>query len=223
MPVLAAHVHTAEWLEFPRFVTTDPSPFGSRIPLRRGVVEARIEARELGEIEVLVAHFKSKHPVPFRDPQGAIVSNGASGNGTANGTEPAPGRSRAEGELRSLVWRSAEALFVRGLVDERHARGARVVVAGDLNDVADSVPLRALQGNDLASCVDLVPAERRFSIVARGKRQAIDHILVSQELRARLVAANFVNQGLHEHPPFDSGEAEPTVDSDHAPLVARFE
>ena len=80
----------------------------------------------------------------------------------------ASGRARAEGDLRSLAWRAAEALFVRDLVDAAHAREARVVVAGDLNDVAESVPVRAVRGEDLVACGQAVPRERRFSILHHG-------------------------------------------------------
>ena len=49
---------------------------------------------------------------------------------------PVTSRAFAEGRLRSLVWRAAEALFVRGLVDDLLAadREGHIVVAGDLND-----------------------------------------------------------------------------------------
>ncbi|HEY6459107.1 MAG TPA: endonuclease/exonuclease/phosphatase family protein, partial [Polyangiaceae bacterium] len=59
LPLLHAHVHTTEALPFPVFRVGDPPPFGARIPLRRGVVHARVDAPGLGLLDVLVAHFKS--------------------------------------------------------------------------------------------------------------------------------------------------------------------
>ncbi len=129
-----------------------------------------------------------------------------------------------------MVWRSAEALFVRSLVDDALAAepGAKVVVAGDLNDVAGSATLAVVLGRPdspgaLASCADVVPAAERFSIFHRGERSALDHLLVTAPLRARLSDARFVNEALREHAPLGpDGSAAPTVDSDHAPFVARF-
>jgi predicted extracellular nuclease len=221
LPVLATHVHTAEWLEFPRFFATDPNPFGGRIPLRRGVVEVRLDAGFLGPIEVLVGHFKSKHSVPLRHEASALPAPAIAPAPAAD--VPVEGRARAEGELRSLVWRSAEALFVRGLVDAHLARGARVVVAGDFNDTADSVPVRAIRGTDLVSCGEKVPAAARFSVLHNGRPEAIDHILVSAPLAEHLTRARFLNESLREHAPFDAPDAAPAIDSDHAPLVAHFE
>jgi endonuclease/exonuclease/phosphatase family metal-dependent hydrolase len=215
--VVRSAVRTSDALPFPRFVVGDPAPFGARLPLRRGVVHARVDAGALGEIDLFVAHFKSRRAVPLRDAEGNALW----------GVTPL---ARAESEVRSMVWRSAEALFVRTLVDDAIAAepDAKVVVAGDLNDVAGSATLSVVQGRAdapgaLASCADVVPPAERFSLVHRGDRMALDHLLVTAALRARLSSASFVNGALREHPsvPGD-GNAAPTVDSDHAPFVARF-
>jgi endonuclease/exonuclease/phosphatase family metal-dependent hydrolase len=210
-----SRVHTAEALEFPVYRTGDPPPFGRRIPLRRGVVHARVEAQGVGPVDVLVAHFKSPLPVRLRDASGSEV-------------EPRSSRESAEGTLRSFVWRAAEALHVRGIVDDLLAAlpGAFVAVVGDLNDVPGSGVVRALQGEGdgaLLECAARMPPERRFSAIHAGARIQIDHVLASQPLYARLTAARFVNATLREHVVPTSGEEPPTVDSDHAPLVVRFE
>ena len=224
-PILASRVHTADALPFPVFYEGDPQPFGGRIPLRRGVVVARIDGGALGPIDVLVAHFKSRRWVPRKKADGTSV-------------EPSTPRERAEAELRSLVWRAAEALCVRNLVDEANAShpDAKVAVMGDLNDTIDSVPVRTVAGADLASCADIVLPEHRFSVMHGGARSQIDHILVTRPLRARLVAATFVNEALRDHALGPAARASngdtsavsalappPTEDSDHAPFVARFE
>ena len=141
--VVAASVRTAEALPFPVFCAGDPQPFGTRIPLRRGIVHARVEAPGLGEVDVFVAHFKSPLPLALRDASGAEV-------------EPSSPREHAEGVLRSLVWRAAESLYVRGLVDEVLARepAAHVAVVGDLNDVPDSPTVRALRSEGAGELFD---------------------------------------------------------------------
>jgi endonuclease/exonuclease/phosphatase family metal-dependent hydrolase len=215
VPVTTSRVHTAEALDFPVYQADDPPPFGRRIPLRRGVVHARVEAAGLGPVDVLVAHFKSPLPVALRDASGREV-------------EPRAAREAAEGMLRSLVWRAAEALHVRAIVDALLAEraGALVAVVGDLNDVPGSVVVRALQGDregSLLDCTTRVPAERRYSAIHAGARIQIDHVLASQPLYAQLTAARFVNEALREHVVRPDGEELPTIDSDHAPVVVRFE
>jgi endonuclease/exonuclease/phosphatase family metal-dependent hydrolase len=222
VPVVEARVHTAESLPFPVFQEGDPAPFGTRIPLRRGVVHARVEAPGLGLVDVLVVHFKSSRSVPARDASGREL--------------PATNaRMRSEATLRSLVWRAAEALYVRGLVDDVLAPDpdARVAVVGDLNDVPGSPAVRAVRGDgpgSLFDCAAGVDAEARFSAMHEGRRTQIDHVLASANLYARLQAARFLNAELREHapvrpPPGGASEGDvgpPTVDSDHAPLVIRF-
>jgi endonuclease/exonuclease/phosphatase family metal-dependent hydrolase len=214
-PVVLSQVHTAEALDFPVYRTGDPRPFGQRIPLRRGVVHARVEAAGLGPVDVLVAHFKSSRAVPLRDASGRDV-------------EPGSPREVAEGALRSLVWRAAEALHVRGIVDALLAArpGSLVAAMGDLNDVPASVVVRTVRGDGdgaLLDCAARIPPEHRFSSIHASARTQIDHVLASQSLYARMTAARFVNETLREHTVPPDGDEPPTVDSDHAPLVVRFE
>jgi endonuclease/exonuclease/phosphatase family metal-dependent hydrolase len=222
IPVVAARVHTAESLPFPVFRDGDPAPFGARIPLRRGVVHARVDAPGLGPVDVLVAHFKSSRPVPARDASGReLLSMSA--------------HMRSEAVVRSLVWRAAEALYVRRLVDDVLASNpdARVAVVGDLNDVPGSPAVRAVRGEgegELLDCAAGVDAAARFSAMHDGRRTQIDHVLASAALFAHLQGARFLNAELREHAPVRppaGGASEgdvgpPTVDSDHAPLVIRF-
>jgi endonuclease/exonuclease/phosphatase family metal-dependent hydrolase len=215
VPVAHARVHTAETLAFPVFREGDPPPFGGRIPLRRGVVHARVDAPGLGLVDVLVAHFKSSRPVPPRDAVG-------------NELAVTSARGRAEGALRSVAWRAAEALFVRGLVDDvmAGAPDARVAVVGDLNDVPDSLVLRIVRGDgpdELLDCTSGAPSASRYSTLHDGRPSQIDHVLASSALRARLLDARFLTGSLHARWVVASAAPDmPTVDSDHAPLVVRF-
>ncbi|WP_394837004.1 endonuclease/exonuclease/phosphatase family protein [Pendulispora rubella] len=213
LPVRSYHVHATEQLDFPRFHEMDPSPFGARIPLRRGIVHAEIDAGALGVVHALVLHFKSARPVPFRRADGVAV-------------EPVTARAEAEGELRTLVWRASEALFVRGLVDDLLTKkpGHHLLVTGDFNDVPGSTALRIVSGaepNALLSAADALEGER-FSVLHRGARAEIDHMLLSSTLRARVTRARYFNEGLRDHSVLPVHEF-PTPDSDHAPLVVRFE
>ena len=221
LPLIEARVHTAESLPFPVFVAGDAAPFGARIPLRRGIVHARVEA-PVGPVDVLVAHFKSSRPVGVRDASNREVL-------------PRTAHEAAEASLRSLVWRAAEALHVRGLVDEiLTARpGARVAVVGDFNDVPDSTVLRCLRAEGgagegpransgrasaLADCTTGIDPARRFSCLHGDSRVQIDHVLASESLRALLVEARFFNDALRVHGAGDTF----SLDSDHAPLLVRF-
>jgi endonuclease/exonuclease/phosphatase family metal-dependent hydrolase len=223
VPVVEARVHTADALAFPVFVEGDAAPFGSRVPLRRGVVHARVDGGAIGAVDVFVAHFKSRRPVPLRTAAGAVVT-------------PVTCRDFAEGEMRALVWRASEALHVRGLVDAAvEARAdARIAVVGDMNDAIGSAPLDTLLGARVAGksgatrgaalhpCAERVPRARRFSVLHEDEPTQIDHVLVTGNLYARLAEVRFFNEELRQHPPVEPPSDLPTIDSDHAPLVARF-
>ncbi len=210
--VLTSRVHTADALPFPTFVEGDPQPFGIRIPLRRGIVHARVDGGSIGTVDLFVGHFKSNRALPMKDTRGESIT-------------PRSGRDYAEGHLRSATWRAAEALFVRGLVDAVLAEdpSRHVVVAGDLNDHPTSQVVRVVCGggeHSLASCADAVPEAARFSILHDGRKQQIDHILVSRPLRERLQSARFCNEELRDHGEFDRDV--PLPDSDHAAFVVSF-
>ena len=51
LPFKSSGVLTSPSLEFPRFVEGDPSPFGARLPLRRGIVHAEIDAGDFGSVD----------------------------------------------------------------------------------------------------------------------------------------------------------------------------
>ncbi|HRG95890.1 MAG TPA: endonuclease/exonuclease/phosphatase family protein [Polyangiaceae bacterium] len=209
VPLLERDVLRAEALPFPVFRRGDAAPFAGRLPLRRAVV--RVALRALGlPIHVFCTHWKSKLPKAEEDEAGAELAW-------------TTGRERAEADLRSLVSRSAEALFVRAAVERSAAAGAEVVLMGDLNDTLDSVPVRIVLGSGvepaLHAAASRAPASARVSTLHRGEPEQIDHILHTQRLQARLTSVAFFNEGLRDHP---FGEAEPTIDSDHALVCARY-
>lgn len=214
VPLLHSTVHTAESLPFPTFRQGAPAPFGRSIPLRRGFVHVALDGGPaLGPVDIFVAHFKSRLGVPLVDGEGRPIP-------------PSTPWERAEGRARALVWRSAEALFLRRLVDEvlTQRPGGAVAVLGDFNDSLESTPLRLLVGDGpgrLTPAAHRVPAASRFSVLHGTGPQCIDHVLLTASLVARLQDARYLNAALRDHGPFRPG-APPTVDSDHAAHVARF-
>jgi endonuclease/exonuclease/phosphatase family metal-dependent hydrolase len=217
LPILWSQVQSPQVLPFPRFVEGDVDPFHGRIPLRRGIVHVRIDAPDLGEVDVMTAHFKSNLGVWFKTTSGEEL------------VDPSH-RGRAEAAVRSLVQRSAEALFVRGLVDDvlRESPDHAIAVLGDFNDGPDSVPVRIVRGGFgepssgvLRNVLDRVAPEKRYSTLHGGAPSLIDHILVSERLQRSLTDVAILNESLRDHGPHvDDGPL--TEDSDHALVVASF-
>jgi endonuclease/exonuclease/phosphatase family metal-dependent hydrolase len=120
---------------------------------------------------------------------------------------------------------------VRRAVDERLARDPNelLAVCGDFNDVSGSLPLRIAMGvahgaeggaraDELVSAAELVPLGERVSVMHDGQHAAIDHVLLSLALRARLDHCFYERTGLVDV----SAEGVGTFASDHAPFVVRF-
>ena len=216
LPILWSQVHTHKTLPFPRFIEGDPEPFGDRIPLRRGIVHVRVDTPDLGEVDVMTMHFKSNLPVPMRTPDGRDI------------IDVTP-RGLAESALRSLVQRAAEAVYVRGLVDDvfRALPDHAICVLGDLNDHFDSLPVRIVRGlgepskEMLGSVSELLAPDRRYSCLHGNNKTLIDHVLVSERLFRAARDYEIYNEALRYHGPH-SDQIPPTGDSDHALCVAEF-
>jgi endonuclease/exonuclease/phosphatase family metal-dependent hydrolase len=221
LPIQWSQVHESKSLPFPAFADGDPEPFPGRIPLRRGVVHVRVEVSDMGEvdeIDVITAHFKSGLPTRRKTAAGEEIPD-------------ATLHAAAESAVRSLLQRAAEALFVRGLVDQVLANlpDHAICVMGDLNDALWSLPVRLVRGLDptsrahLRSCIDVVPEDQRFSVFHGARRSLIDHILVSGRLYDTLRSCEIHNEALRDHgPPPGEGDLPLTPDSDHALSVAAF-
>jgi endonuclease/exonuclease/phosphatase family metal-dependent hydrolase len=214
LPILQSEVLTCAALPFPVFAVGDPPPFHDRIPLRRGFVSALVDAGELGRVRVMVAHLKSGRAVPLRIADGESVLAETQGD-------------LAEGEIRSVIWRAAEALFLRRAVDLALAVGDadHLVVMGDMNDLAGSLPLRLLAGfgeGSLVNLVDTIAGPACYSTLHRGRAEAIDHMLVSPALFSLLAGVRFETTGLRDLSMLPA-DGPPPLESDHAPLVARFD
>ncbi|MPZ34129.1 MAG: hypothetical protein GEV13_24610 [Rhodospirillales bacterium] len=184
--------------------------------------------------------FDSRPPLiatfAFNGEEVTIVNNHFSskgGSGALYGTDESPLNA---GEVQ----RAAQAQAVNNFVDSLLADepGARVVVAGDLNDFEFEEPLAVIQGTASISGYDVpadnpiaatatftpggdpilhdlletLPADERYDYVFEGNAQSLDHVLVTE--------------GLQEGAAFDVVRINAEFGdqtSDHDPLVASFE
>ncbi len=124
--------------------------------------------------------------------------------------------------LSSEAQRVEQARTVNARVNELLAADpeAKIIVGGDLNDFAWSLPNRTLDGSALGGQVltdlaeALLPANERTSYIFNGNAQSLDHMLVSDILLDAAAPAFdivYVNADLA------------TGVSDHDPALARFD
>lgn len=199
--------------------------------LGRGVLEVivRVGARDLTLIN---CHLKSKL---LSYPGGRFA--------------PRDEGERARYAVYALNRRAAEAGAVRirsNAVLDGDGADTAAVVLGDLNDSIDAATTQSLLGPGgseigtpgerrpdqgdgwrLWNLAPLIPAERRYSRIYRGRRELIDHLLVSRALLENIVSVD----SLVETP--DDSELSSITDdpntrrnataSDHAPVVAHLD
>ncbi len=192
----------------------------------RGALRVRVRA-DGRDVDLLTCHLKSKL-LTFPGPR----------------FSPHDEDERARFASYALFRRSAEATTVRvsatsllgGLGQER-----AVIVLGDLNDEPTAQTTQILLGptgseigtegferpdkGDAArlwNLAGLIPEERRFSRVYRGRGELIDHILVSHQLVHRVQS---IDTGPGDAPSItdDPHERRDAPGSDHLPVVARFD
>jgi endonuclease/exonuclease/phosphatase family metal-dependent hydrolase len=229
-PVVASVSHSSSTLAFPTFVAGDAAPWSSGLSTRRAVLEAEITLPDHSSLCLFVVHLKSNLPEPLLAPDGSPVPF-------------SDHRSLAEGRVRSLIIRVAEALFVRNWVDARFDQDprAQIAVAGDFNDQEESAAVRSVtgdlssvskvqpsasatglwQGRGMYACARAVPPSLRYSLIHQGSAVQIDHVLVSQSLWERFVSARFFNETLREDAA-SVAESALSLASDHAPLRTEF-
>ena len=115
--------------------------------------------------------------------------------------------------LSSEIQRNLQADLVAGFVSQLTAADAqaRVVVLGDLNDFEFSSPVNKLKAIGLADLVETLPANERYTYVYEGNSQALDHIMVSNNMK-----------GVAEYDIVHINSEFATQISDHEPEVARL-
>jgi endonuclease/exonuclease/phosphatase family metal-dependent hydrolase len=187
---------------------------------------------DAGPLTVAVAHLKSK-----------LLSY------PGNRFFPHDEGERARYGAYALYRRAAEAATLRALADQLLAGEGRtrdVAVLGDMNDEVQAATTQILlgppgseigtPGYDQADSGDavrlwdvapLIPADQRYSRVDSGRRELIDHILVSHHLVHRVTAAGtgLPGDGTLRLPSVgpDPAERRGTPGSDHAPVWVRVE
>ncbi len=197
----------------------DPQPIGFDRPLL--VVE--IEAPDGKRLNAINLHLRA----PRASPVAGEKLDSATWRTTGGW---------AEGYFLSSVKRTAQALELRLVVDEMLGRDPEclIAIAGDFNAEDHETPLRLAiaeedqTGNQGLACQSLVvldrdiPADRRWSVLHRGRPQMLDHILASRALWRRFRSIEVHNQGLSDEA-LTSVESTGVVGSLHAPLVAEFD
>jgi predicted extracellular nuclease len=89
---------------------------------------------------------------------------------------------------------------------------ANVMVLGDFNDFEFSRALSVLRAARFTPAIELLPRSDRYTYVFDGNSQALDHILLSPALLARVRGADVV----HRHADF------PSRITDHDPILAQL-
>ena len=144
-------------------------------------------------------------------------------------------RGWAEAYYISSIKRAGQALEARLLVDRIFDEdpGASVVVCGDFNAEEDEVPLKILMAADedtgdgrlaqrsLVALERSLPEDRVFSVIHRGRKQMLDHLLVSHELLGGFRSMEIHNETLSDEA-YVYENVEHSAESFHAPLVAHF-
>jgi predicted extracellular nuclease len=148
----------------------------------------------------------------FRGHKVFVIANHFNSKG---GDQPLEGRFQPP-TLVSEVQRREQATEVRDFVRELLASNpaADVVVAGDLNDFQFSRPLGILKEAHLTALIETLPVPEQYTYDFDGNSQAIDHILVSPALAARVRPGDY--DVVHVNSEF-ADQA-----SDHDPQVVRL-
>ena len=142
----------------------------------------------------------------------------------------------AEGYFRAAIRRSGQALEARILIDRIFDQDehALIVLTGDFNAGEHEPPLRIVTGSpedtgngrlaprSLALLEHSVPDSQRFTIIHRGRKQMLDHMLVSRTLLGYYRKIEIHNEMLgDELVAYTLIDSAP--DSYHAPVVAEFD
>ncbi|MFH9708718.1 endonuclease/exonuclease/phosphatase family protein [Streptomyces luteogriseus] len=197
----------------------------------RGVLAVEVPGGG-GPLRVAVCHLKSKL---LSYPGGRF--------------QPRDEGERARYGAYALYRRAAEATALRAVADELLAGDGRardVAVLGDLNDEVQAATTQILLGppgseigtpgydrpdrgdaTRLWDVAPLIPPGQRWSRVNSGRRELIDHVLLSHRLvhRATQAGTGLPGEGPPSLPSIgpDPSERRGEPGSDHAPVWVRFE
>jgi endonuclease/exonuclease/phosphatase family metal-dependent hydrolase len=224
--IVEHHQYMHDYAPSPRYqkVTAEPEEREAReISWERPILHAKVQLPNNMVVDVINLHLKSRMPANI---QGQKLSERIWK--TASGW--------AEGVFISSMKRIGQSLETRILIDKLFDEDpvALIAVCGDFNEELDEVSIEAIRadvkniGNMDLSMRVMVPTERnipepaRYSLLHNGKGKMLDHILVSRSMLAYFNGSEVHNELLHDESiVFASKISYP--ESDHAPVVARFE
>lgn len=211
-------------MPMPRFdpLTDGPDAGVKEIGWERPLLYVRARPPGGAPLHLINCHFKSKNP-------SAIAGQGP----TNFRWKSAAGW--AEGYFISSMKRVGAALGARVFIDSLFAadRNARIVLGGDLNAEPHEVPVIAIRGEvanhgnpdlnhqTMYPCAETISADLRFTLYHHGRKNLLDHILISRPLLAFYSGAEIHNELVRDESlAFASDRKYPA--SDHAPFVASF-
>jgi Endonuclease/Exonuclease/phosphatase family len=176
----------------------------------------------VGGVDLVVCHLKSKL---LSFPGGRF--------------NPRDEGERARYAAYALYLRAAEVVAVRAQADAL-LPDRSVVVLGDLNDEVQAATTQVLLGppgseigtpgfdapdqgdaRRLWNLAPLIPAERRFTRIYRGRRELIDHVLVSRALVERVTRVDTIAEALPSITEEPSARRD-APGSDHSPVVVEL-
>jgi endonuclease/exonuclease/phosphatase family metal-dependent hydrolase len=142
----------------------------------------------------------------------------------------------AEGFYLSEIKRAGQALELRAAIDGVFdgEEDALIAIAGDFNSEEHHTPVEiicgqeentangALAGRVMVPVEHSLAADRRFTVIHQGRRQMLDHVVVSVALLGHYQSSEIHNEALtDELVGYAAVEASPV--SYHAPVVAVFD
>lgn len=136
-------------------------------------------------------------------------------------------KSKAGDETVNVIRRMRQAHYIATLVQEALAAdpAAHVVVLGDLNDFYSSEPVEALRTAvqpPLVHTYDFLPALDRFTYIFNGASQALDHILISQNMLPALASVDPIHINANFPYPAKVDFTAVHHASDHDPVQVRI-
>lgn len=222
---------TEFFTDFPELLNVDEV----KIPIQqfsRAILKVEVEIKPKESLTLFVVHLKSKRPMMMDD------------------EAPDDPVARAKGQARSLIRRASESCALRQIMMKTlKGRDQPVIVLGDVNDsgravtteiISGTPPYRKMSKETKTKIWDVllynakdIQARRSyhdfyFTHIHNGHHQALDHIMVSQELVSenpnRLGRVGFVKI-LNDHLIDDtlSNEKVKPWQSDHGQVVAEVE
>jgi endonuclease/exonuclease/phosphatase family metal-dependent hydrolase len=224
LPIAAEHQHFHDLVDAPIVrLTTTPEPRDERVRWDRPVLEVHLALPDGRPLIVFDAHLRAPLAASIEGQKlSPLVWRTSAG--------------WAEGYLLASIKRVGQALELRRHIDRifDDDAEARIVVAGDLNaDVTDAAYriLRAdledtgnpaLASRSLVGLEDRIAEARRYTVLHRGRRLMLDHLLASASLARGYLDGAILNDELPDEYELELAGVEP-VGSLHAPLVAELE